>query len=191
MLHSLARLATATAFLALGLSARTALAQTACDAEQAHHDGILTATIDDKGQATFTNTSETCSFAVGTATYTFAAGVSPAPQTSYAATDSSIGPASAAGPAVLTLTVAYPSCGSFQQDAYSGQHIQASNGFPDYLGRFLAGHEFIQAPCPIGGGGTPGATPELDSLLLFGAGLMGTSGYLLARRRSNAPPAQR
>ncbi len=40
------------------------------------------------------------------------------------------------------------------------------------------------------GGGTtagppsPGATPELDSVLLFGTGLIGVGGYLLRRRRA-------
>src|SRR5689334_10125592 len=120
MLRLLARTTVAMAFLALAPMAQSAFAQTACDATQAQRDGILSATIDDKGQATFTNTSLTCSFDVGTATYTFAAGVSPAPQTLYAYNDSSIGPATASGAAVLTLTVGYPSCGSFQQDAYSG-----------------------------------------------------------------------
>jgi uncharacterized repeat protein (TIGR01451 family) len=35
-----------------------------------------------------------------------------------------------------------------------------------------------------GGGGNPGATPELDSLLLFAAGLSGLAGYAATRRRA-------
>ena len=35
-----------------------------------------------------------------------------------------------------------------------------------------------------GGGGNPGQTPELDSLALFGAGLISAAGYLKLRRRA-------
>ncbi len=43
---------------------------------------------------------------------------------------------------------------------------------------------------PIGDGGgnpPPNQTPELDSLLLFGAGLGGMAGYVLTRRRAAKP----
>jgi hypothetical protein len=67
-----------------------------------------------------------------------------------------------------------------------GANQQSQNGFQNLICRI------IPQWCNTGGGGgggnggppSPAATPELDSLLLFGVGLSGLGGYAVTRFRA-------
>jgi len=52
--------------------------------------------------------------------------------------------------------------------------------FKERLAEWLAGHQGTKPPVGV----APAQTPELGSLLLFGSGLVGASGYALMRVRT-------
>ena len=73
--------------------------------------------------------------------------------------------------------------------AASTTYAQGYNGPQDSGGQWNSWlckwvPDWCAPPSPPGGDPKPGATPELDSLLLFGVGLSGLGGYAVTRYRA-------
>jgi hypothetical protein len=82
-----------------------------------------------------------------------------------------------------------PSAAFIGEDTFTYQAVDSADG----LGSNPATVTVSVLPAGGGGGGcvacppNPGQTPELDSIMLFGTGLMGLAGYVLRRGRVRRP----
>jgi len=75
-------------------------------------------------------------------------------------------------------------------DQFSPGFLVLAVALDDPNSLLIAGDPTSGSPFILGRGFDAGATPELDSLLLFGAGLMGLGGYARLRWRSRRPRDQ-